>query len=175
MEEKETNTRAGNTVNQTLVAQLVLPSGFESHLPGTCSCDEGWIGGACFQMECPDLCHHNGVCVVGECVCHSGYIGTSCETMECPHGCSGHGTCMARNYTLPATGSTDSVVVRDGVECKCQLGWGGDDFDCRVNVQCKLGVGVWAAVVFGFFSLSVCIISCVFFFALFFFLSLSFS
>ena len=59
--------------------------------PGKCTCDDMWIGAACTQMECPNLCSNNGMCVVGECVCHSGFIGTNCSIMECKHGCGVHG------------------------------------------------------------------------------------
>lgn len=103
---------------------------------GKCVCDDGWIGGACSKMECPELCNHNGICMAGECECHSGYIGTTCNVMECPHGCSGHGTCVSRNYTTVNPINNETRVVQDGVECRCDSGWGGDDFDCRINMQC---------------------------------------
>ena len=88
---------------------LPLPGAVVPNSPGKCTCDNMWLGAACTQMECPNLCSNNGMCVVGECVCHSGFIGTDCSIMECKHGCGEHGICSLKNHTL-----SNGEVVRDG-------------------------------------------------------------
>jgi len=83
----------------------------------TCTCDEGWAGGACAERTCPAgpawfgfptadniahapaPCSAKGLCSkkTGQCACEAGFEGAACERMSCPGlpaPCSGHGQCL---------------------------------------------------------------------------------
>jgi hypothetical protein len=81
-----------------------------------CSCDDGWMGGACSARSCPQglawfgeagmdgsghrslaECSAMGNCnsETGECECAPGFEGGACERRSCPDDCSGHGQCLS--------------------------------------------------------------------------------
>lgn len=118
--------------------------GMDKNLPdyGNCTCDKGWKGIACKIPACPNHCSHRGKCVFGECICQKGWKGQSCNKMDCKNMCSGHGTCEIKNTTLFVPNTTNTSMPGrnksfvDGVQCKCNKGWGGAEGDCRWNITC---------------------------------------
>ena len=53
-----------NEYERYMATTSILPGVDTTTKPGRCSCEDGWIGAACSKMECPELCHGNGRCVV---------------------------------------------------------------------------------------------------------------
>ena len=123
------------------------------------------ISAACSKMECPELCHGNGRCVVRVVVTFFFFflLQTFLLTLfffppssllpllqagdcVCHTGFIGV-SCQTIECPRGCSGHGECLVVdhvnpfdnktvTDGVTCHCQEGWGGDEGDCRVNVRC---------------------------------------
>ena len=89
-------------------------SGRGSCRDGVCTCEVGFGGEGCEEVQCPYGCSGHGRCMsTGACRCDRGYTGDACSRVEpvCPHNCAGHGEC-------------------NGESCECEAGFGG--YDCSI-------------------------------------------
>lgn len=100
-----------------------------NHATGRCSCDVGFTGRTCDQLDpettCPSGCSGNGMCVHGRsqayCACKLGWRGEACDISMCIVGdngrvCSGKGLCLAvttGNRTLFACGCDEDATGDD--------------------------------------------------------------
>ncbi|RUS73076.1 hypothetical protein EGW08_019157 [Elysia chlorotica] len=106
-----------------------------------CTCDRGFVGELCSQLECHFPCSH-GVCyrrspVVEECACDPGWGGVQCHLPNCSRRCENGGACMWDGKPSP------SMI------CTCKDPWIGDSCD-RVKPKASnnlaLAVGIGAPV-----------------------------
>ncbi|PKN54013.1 MAG: hypothetical protein CVU56_28835, partial [Deltaproteobacteria bacterium HGW-Deltaproteobacteria-14] len=90
---------------------------------GVCTCDDGWIGGACDAPVCAPACGLNSHCAApGTCACDDGWTGASCATAVC----------------APACGANEDCVAPD--TCACSAGWSGAECDVPVcSPACATG------------------------------------
>ncbi|XP_061656274.1 tenascin-like isoform X2 [Phyllopteryx taeniolatus] len=118
-----------------------------------CTCEPGWKGANCTELECPEgftgddcsrsicpeNCRDHGHCVGGKCVCKEPWIGLDCSELICPKDCFGRGLCVngtchcepgfsgedCKQLTCPADCHGNGLCI-DG-RCACTAGYGGDD------------------------------------------------
>ncbi|XP_061657775.1 tenascin-like isoform X1 [Syngnathoides biaculeatus] len=102
-------------------------------------CPEGFLGDDCSQSICPENCRDHGHCKDGKCVCKEPWIGVDCSELICPKDCFGRGRCVngtchcepgfsgedCEQLTCPADCHGNGLCV-DG-RCACTAGYGGDD------------------------------------------------
>ncbi|XP_077398817.1 tenascin-like isoform X3 [Vanacampus margaritifer] len=118
-----------------------------------CTCDPGWKGSNCTELECPegffgDDCSHKtcpenckdrGHCQDGNCICKEPWTGSDCSELVCLKDCFGRGLCVngtchcepgfsgedCEQLTCPADCHGNGMCI-DG-RCACTAGYGGDD------------------------------------------------
>ncbi|CAE7752416.1 megf10 [Symbiodinium sp. CCMP2592] len=84
--------------------------------PETCSCDSGWAGNSCQEVDCTEVlqCSGRGVCVEPNvCNCSDGWLPPFCATATC-------------DAVSNCGGLQRGVCVRPDT-CTCRLGYTGDD------------------------------------------------
>ncbi|XP_077354316.1 tenascin-like isoform X9 [Festucalex cinctus] len=102
-------------------------------------CPEGFFGDDCSRMICPENCKDRGHCQDGKCVCKDPWTGSDCSELVCLKDCFGHGLCVngtchcepgfsgedCGQLTCPADCHGNGICV--GGRCACTAGYGGDD------------------------------------------------
>ncbi|CAE7826218.1 Wif1, partial [Symbiodinium microadriaticum] len=84
--------------------------------PETCSCDSGWAGDSCQEVDCAEVlqCSGRGVCVQPNvCNCSDGWLPPFCASATC-------------DAVSSCGGLQRGVCVRPDT-CTCRLGYTGDD------------------------------------------------
>ncbi|XP_049593237.1 tenascin isoform X1 [Syngnathus scovelli] len=124
-----------------------------------CTCEPGWKGSNCTDMECPENCEDHGHCEDGKCVCDEPWTGSDCSELLCLNDCLARGLCVngscrcepgfsgeaCGQLSCPADCHGNGICV-DG-RCACAAGYGGDDCsrfaclnDCNNRGACFNGM-----------------------------------
>jgi len=127
-----------------------------------CHCSEGWYGGDCSLMACPqgrtwfayptadesahldyDTCSNMGSCDTrtGRCQCREGFYGEACQYMACggptDNVCNGHGRCMTMaELALWADDNGDATEYQYGSDPNNFATW---DYDRVHGCRCDPG------------------------------------
>ncbi|XP_057675356.1 tenascin-like isoform X1 [Corythoichthys intestinalis] len=102
-------------------------------------CPEGFLGGDCSGRVCPEDCRDHGRCESGKCICEEPWTGSDCSELVCLKDCFGRGLCVNGTcHCEPGFSGEDCGMLAcpddchgnglciDG-RCACAAGYGGDD------------------------------------------------
>ncbi len=108
-----------------------------------CTCDKGYTGTDCSELQCENGTSSNNICV-----CNPGWQGSLCDT-EIPNYCQNGGTFNGSTCECPS--NWEGVTCQNpftencnhgslsGIKCVCNPGWQGDVCDTEIPNYCQNG------------------------------------